>query len=92
MLGTVEGLRRFVSIRQGPYHGLNFGLGTVSEMLQDPAREVYDVVRGVLKEVSYAYMVMPDHMPTHPDDPGGHQAFAFAYGYIKAMIQAATAA
>jgi mannonate dehydratase len=38
--------------------------------------------------VDYGYMVMPDHMPTHPDDPGGHQAFAFAYGYIKAMIQA----
>ena len=46
-------------------------------------------VMGVLKEVGYAYMVMPDHMPTHADDPGGHQAFAFGYGYIKAAIQAA---
>jgi mannonate dehydratase len=27
-------------------------------------------------------------MPRHKDDPGGHQAFAFAYGYIKALIQA----
>jgi mannonate dehydratase len=27
-------------------------------------------------------------MPHHPDDPGGLQAFAFGYGYIKALIQA----
>ncbi len=130
VLGTVEGLRRFVSIRESPYHGLNFCLGTVSEMLQDPAREACDVVREfgargkifnfhfrnirgrrdafqevfpdegdvdlvrvmrVLKQVDYAYMVMPDHMPRHPDDPGGYQAFAFGYGYIKAMIQAVDA-
>jgi hypothetical protein len=26
-------------------------------------------------------------MPSHPDDKGGYQAFAFAYGYIKAIIQ-----
>jgi mannonate dehydratase len=36
-------------------------------------------------------MVMPDHMPTHPDDPGSHQAFAFGCGYIKGMIQAVSA-
>ena len=41
-----------------------------------------------LHAVDYPYMVMPDHMPTHADDPGGHQAFAFGYGYIKALIQA----
>jgi mannonate dehydratase len=28
-------------------------------------------------------------MPTHPDDPDGLQAFAFGYGYIRALIQAA---
>jgi mannonate dehydratase len=33
-------------------------------------------------------MMMPDHVPQHPDDPGGYQAFAFAYGYIRALIQA----
>jgi hypothetical protein len=27
-------------------------------------------------------------MPSHPDDPGGFQAFAFSYQYIKAVIQA----
>ena len=42
----------------------------------------------VYKEVGYPYMMMPDHVPQHPDDKGGNQAFAFAYGYIRALIQA----
>ena len=42
----------------------------------------------VYKEVGYDDMLMPDHVPVHPDDRGGVQAFAFAYGYIRALIQA----
>jgi mannonate dehydratase len=130
VLGTPEGLRKFVSIRESPYHGLNLCLGTTAEMLQDPAREIHDVIRDLgsrgkifnihfrnirgrrddfqevypdegdmdmlavartLYEVEYPYMVMPDHMPRHDDDPGGRQAFAFAYGYIKAILQAVEA-
>ncbi|WP_376098775.1 mannonate dehydratase [Roseomonas sp. CCTCC AB2023176] len=45
VLGTVEGLKRFVGLRESPYHGLNFCIGTVGEMLDDPAREVGDVIR-----------------------------------------------
>ena len=45
-----------------------------------------DVMR-TLKQVGYSYMVMPDHMPRHEDDPRQDQAFAFGYGYIKALIQ-----
>ena len=127
VLGTVDGLKRFVQIAPSPYHGLNLCLGTVAEMLQDPKREIHDVIRWfgtrgkifnihfrnirgrrdafqetypdegdmdmaavlrTLHAVDYPYMVMPDHMPRHPDDPGGHQAFAYGYGYIKALIQA----
>jgi len=39
VLGTVEGLH------DSPYHGLNFCQGTVAEMLDDPAREIVDVIR-----------------------------------------------
>ena len=45
VLGTVEGLKKFVTIQESPYHGLNFCQGTVSEMLQDPGKEIHDVIR-----------------------------------------------
>ena len=47
-------------------------------------------VMKVPKEVGYSGMVMPDHVRTHPDDRDQLQGLAFAFGYIKALIQAAT--
>jgi len=41
----------------------------------------------VYKEVDYDGMMMPDHAPRIPGDEGGRQAFAFAFGYIAALIQ-----
>ena len=45
VLGTVDGLKKVIGIKASPYHGLNFCQGTVSEMLADPGREIYDVIR-----------------------------------------------
>ena len=45
VLGTVDGLKHFITIKESPYHGLNFCQGTVSEMLADPGKEIYDVIR-----------------------------------------------
>jgi mannonate dehydratase len=130
VLGSVEGLKRFVSIRESPYHGLNFCQGTVSEMLQKPGDEIFDVIRyfgtrgkifnvhfrnisggflnfretfiddgdvdmlkamRVYKEVGYDGMLMPDHVPQIEADPSQLQGFAFAIGYIKALIAAVAA-
>jgi mannonate dehydratase len=127
VLGSVEGLRRFIEISPSRYHGLNFCQGTVAEMLENPGREIYDVIRyfgsrgkifnvhfrnirggflnfqesfpddgdvdmlralRVYKEVGYEGMIMPDHVPRIEGDTGGAQAFAFAFGYIQALIQA----
>ncbi len=128
VLGTVDGLKKFIGIHESPYHGLNFCQGTVSEMLREPGKEIYDVIRyfgtrnkifnvhfrnirghrddfievfpdegdvdfvkaiQVYKEIGYPYLLMPDHVPQAPNDPGGLQSFAFCYGYIRALIQAA---
>jgi mannonate dehydratase len=45
VLGTVAGLKRFVQMHASPYHGLNFCQGTICEMLDDPATEIFDVIR-----------------------------------------------
>ena len=45
VLGTVEGLKRFVLMHESPYHGLNFCQGTVAAMLDDPGREIFEVIR-----------------------------------------------
>lgn len=45
VLGTVEGLEKFLTIHESPYHGLNFCQGTVSEDLTDPGKQIFDVIR-----------------------------------------------
>ena len=130
VLGTVEGLKRFVTIAESPYHGLNFCQGTVSEMLAKPGVEIFDVIRyfgsrgkifnvhfrnirggflnfqetfiddgdvdmlkamRVYKEIGFDGMMMPDHVPSIAGDARGAQAFAFTFGYIKALIAAVSA-
>ena len=45
----------------------------------------------VYREVGYDGMLMPDHVPIIQGDTGGLQAFAFAYGYIRGLMQAVNA-
>ena len=130
VLGSVDGLKRFVSIAENPYHGLNFCQGTVSEMLAKPGEQIFDVIRyfgtrgkifnvhfrniaggfldfretfiddgdvdmlkamRVYRDVGYDGMMMPDHVPSIEGDTGNLQGFAFAIGYIKALIAAVAA-
>ena len=130
VLGSVDGLKRFVSIAENPYHGLNFCQGTVAEMLEKPGDQIFDVIRyfgtrkkifnvhfrniaggflnfretfiddgdvdmlkamRVYRDVGYDGMIMPDHVPAIEGDSGNLQGFAFAFGYIKALIAAVAA-
>src|SRR6201996_7813193 len=45
VLGTIDGLKKFITIRESPYHGLNFCQGTISEDLEDPGTQIFDVIR-----------------------------------------------
>ncbi len=45
VLGTVEGLKKLVQMHESPYHGLNFCIGSVAEMLDDPGAEMADILR-----------------------------------------------
>jgi mannonate dehydratase len=45
VLSTVEGLKKFVTMRESPYHGLNFCQGTIGESLENPKEEIADVIR-----------------------------------------------
>ena len=45
VLSTPDGLKKFVSIKESPYHGLNLCIGTLSEMLMDPGKDVFDHIR-----------------------------------------------
>jgi mannonate dehydratase len=75
VLGTVDGLKKFISIHENPYHGLNFCQGTVSEMLQDPGNEIFDVIRyfGTRKKIFNVHFRnirghRNDFQETFPDD------------------------
>lgn len=130
VLGSVDGLKRFIDIVDSPYHGLNFCQGTISEMLERPGEQIFDVIRyfgtrrkifnvhfrnirghfldfqetfiddgdvdmlkamRVYREVGYDGMIMPDHVPKIDGDANDAQGFAFAFGYIKALIAAVSA-
>ena len=129
VLGSPDGLKKFVSIMENPYHGLNFCQGTVSEQLEKPGEQIFDVIRyfgsrkkifsvhfrnidggflnfretfiddgsvdmlkamRVYKEVGYDGMMMPDHVP-QVEGVDSSQGFAYAFGYIKALIAAVSA-
>lgn len=40
-----KGLFRFLELRSSPYHGLNLCCGTLAEMLWEPTREIYPILR-----------------------------------------------
>jgi mannonate dehydratase len=44
VLNDFEGMKRFIEIQRSPYHGWNFCVGSIAEMLEDSATEVYPFI------------------------------------------------
>jgi mannonate dehydratase len=64
------------------------GLHNFAEVYPDEGDMDFFRVMRILRDTRFAGSICPDHMPHHPDDPGGLQAFALGYGYIHALIRA----
>jgi mannonate dehydratase len=44
-LGMPDGFKKFIDLYDSPYNGLNFCQGCMSEALENPAEEIFDVIR-----------------------------------------------
>ncbi len=75
-------------IHQIHMRNIKGGLHNFEEVFPDEGVMDFFQIMRILRDVRFSGALCPDHMPRHPDDPAGLQAFAFGYGYIKALIQA----
>ena len=64
------------------------GWNNFQEVYPDNGDMDFAQIIRALKDVGYDGMVMPDHIPHHEDPASGLQGRAFAFGYIKAIIDA----
>ncbi len=76
-------------IHQVHMRNIRGGLHDFDEIYPDHGEMDFLEIMRILRETGFAWSICPDHMPSHPDDPLKLQAFAFATGYIKALIHAA---
>jgi mannonate dehydratase len=92
ILPIVEYLARRGKIHQIHMRNIRGGLHNFAEVYPDEGDMDFLKIMRILRDAQYPGAFCPDHMPRHPDDPGGLQAFAFGYGYIQALIQVVNAA
>jgi len=86
VLPIAEYLGKKGKIHQIHMRNVRGGLHDFAEVYPDEGDMDFLKIMRILRDVQFAGSICPDHMPRHPDDPGGLQAFAFGYGYIKALI------
>lgn len=91
VLPVVEYLGQRGKIHQIHMRNVRGGLHSFEEVYPDEGDMSFFKVMRILRDSQFAGSLCPDHMPHHPDDPEGLQAFAFGYGYIAALIQAVNA-
>ena len=99
---TAEGLKapatevlpivRYLATR-GKIHQIHMrnikgGLNSFAEVFPDEGEMDFLTIMRILRDSPFSMSICPDHLPSHPDDPGKLQAYAFGYGYINALIHA----
>ncbi len=80
------------------FRNIRGGLNDFVEVWPDEGDVDMFTLARIFQRTGYPYMLMPDHAPRHPDDksppgksPRVRQGWAFQFGYIIALIQAARA-
>jgi mannonate dehydratase len=76
-------------IHQIHMRAIHGGLNNFAEVYPDDGvLDFFRIIR-ILRDSGFSGGILPDHMPSSPGDPGKLQAYAFGYGYLKALINAA---
>jgi len=88
VLPIVQYLGQRGKIHQVHMRNIRGGLNNFYEVFPDEGDVDFSRVVRILRDTQFSGSICPDHLPVHPDDPGGFQAFACSYGYIRALIQA----
>jgi mannonate dehydratase len=89
ILPIVEYLGDRGKIHQVHMRNIRGSLYNFAEVYPDEGEMDFLKIMRILRDVQFSLSICPDHMPSHPDDPGKLQAYAFGYGYINALIHAA---
>ncbi|MFN7939410.1 MAG: mannonate dehydratase [Bryobacteraceae bacterium] len=91
VLPIVEYLGKKGKIYQVHMRNIKGRLHGFEEVYPDEGEMDFFEIMRIFRDTGFAWSICPDHMPHHPDDAKALQAFAFGYGYLKALIQAVNA-
>ena len=78
-------------VHQVHMRNIRGGLYDFAEVYPDEGDVDFFQVMRILRDTQFAFSICADHMPSHPDDPGKLQAFAYGNGYIRALIHSVNA-
>jgi mannonate dehydratase len=88
VLPVVRYLASRGKVHQIHMRNIRGGLYNFQEVYPDEGEMDFLAIMRILRDSPFSMSICPDHMPSHPDDPGKLQAYAFGYGYINALIHA----
>ena len=75
-------------IHQIHMRAIQGGLNDFAEVYPDEGVLDLTPILRILRDSGFAGGILPDHVPASPGDPGKLQGYAFAYGYLKGLINA----